>query len=167
MQLDEWLCIGIPDDVMEQASAWLARLDADHVSLEQRQRLSRWLDADPLHRWAFEELSQLYARAATLSQVRAQIDAPQVLLFPQAPKPAARAPASDACASAARGMRWQAVAVLTLIAIGLGFGIEPPGDTAATRGLYLQPLPVQPAAPVPHTAPARAVPTNPGFGGGD
>ncbi|MFI2810956.1 FecR/PupR family sigma factor regulator [Microbulbifer sp. M83] len=135
MQLDEWLCIGIPDEVQEQASAWLARLDADHVSLDERQRLSRWLDADPTHRWAFDELSQLYARAATLSTVRARIDAPRVLLFPQpatprAPSPSAP-PADTAAAASAPSFRqqWQPVVAMALIAIGLVLSLgQPPAS---------------------------------------
>lgn len=157
MQLDEWLCIGIPDQVMDQASAWLARLDADHVSLEERRGLSRWLDDDPLHRWAFEELSQLYARAATLSQVRAQIDAPKVLLFPKVPKPA---PATDAWPSSPAGTRWQAVAVLLLIAMGLGFGMHQPRDASDSPSGYLQLSPLQQSVPVHAVAPTGAVSSN-------
>ncbi|WP_250460389.1 FecR/PupR family sigma factor regulator [Microbulbifer litoralis] len=136
MQLDEWLCIGIPEDVLEQASAWLARLDADHVSLDERQRLSVWLDEDPLHRWAFEELSQLYARAATLSQVRGQIAAPRVLMFPQpAPVPAPASPTptgeGDTDHTAPRPLRWQPVVALVLIAIGLVLSQQPAQPAAA------------------------------------
>lgn len=132
MQLDEWLGIGIPDEVMEQASAWLARLDADHVSLDERQRLSVWLDEDPLHRWAFEELSLLYARAATLSRVRGQIDAPKVMIFPHATPRSAPHATSQAAAEAeparTRGGQWQFVIALLLIAVGLSFAVRGPID---------------------------------------
>ncbi|WGL15547.1 FecR/PupR family sigma factor regulator [Microbulbifer bruguierae] len=156
MQLDEWLCIGIPDEVMDQASAWLARLDADHVSLDERQRLSVWLDEDPLHRWAFEELSQLYARTATLSQVRGQIDAPQVFLFPQTPPPVTGAPATDVWPSPSRRANWQAIAVLLLIAVGLGFGIHNPATS--------KPATVQKHTPQQHIPLNQSpTPTRPGF----
>ncbi|WP_346838409.1 DUF4880 domain-containing protein [Microbulbifer sp. SAOS-129_SWC] len=129
MQLDEWLCIGIPDDVMEQASAWLARLDADHVSLDERQQLSVWLDEDPLHRWAFEELSQLNARVASLSHVRGQIHAPQVMIFPQVIT-ASASPATDCAVSYRHNRRRHSVVALLLIAVGLAFALQAPHSPA-------------------------------------
>lgn len=128
MRLDEWLCFGIPDEVMEQASAWLARLDADHVSLAERQRLSAWLDKDPLHRWAFEELSQLYARVATLGPVRGQIDAPKVLIFPSPQTSPQQVSAADLGTSAANRHQWYFVVALLLILVGLGFATRGPAN---------------------------------------
>lgn len=125
MQLDEWLCIGIPDDIMEQASAWLARLDADHVSLAERRQLAVWLDEDPLHRWAFDELSQLNARVASLSHVRGQIHAPKVMLFPQAVTPQYQPAIETGTASRTRN-RWQSLATLLLIAVGIGLALNAP-----------------------------------------
>lgn len=137
MQLDEWLCIGIPDDVMEQASAWLARLDADHVSLGERRQLAVWLDEDPLHRWAFEELSQLYARVASLSHVRGQIHAPQVMIFPQVATPQQQ-PAIESGPAPTPGNRWQSVAALLLIAAGLVLALQGPAGTSG-ESLHYQP----------------------------
>ncbi|WP_237068013.1 FecR/PupR family sigma factor regulator [Microbulbifer guangxiensis] len=137
MQLDEWLCIGIPDDVMEQASAWLARLDADHVSLDERRQLAVWLDDDPLHRWAFEELSQLYARAASLSHVRGQIHAPQVMIFPQVATPRQQ-PAIEVGPAPAPGNRWQSVIALLLIVAGLALALRGPGGTSGET-IHYQP----------------------------
>lgn len=138
MQLDEWLCIGIPDDVMEQASAWLARLDADHVSLDERQRLSVWLDEDPLHRWAFEELSLLYARVSTLGGVRAQIDAPRVMIFPHAAPPQ-ETPAPPAGPSHPHGNQWQSVVALVLIAVGLVLAMRGPAEAPPEPAPYSVP----------------------------
>ena len=133
MQLDEWLCIGIPEEVLDQASAWLARLDADHVSLAERQLLSRWLDEDPTHRWAFDELSQLFARTATLSQARSQVNAPRVLLFPQ-PSPAATEPTATSTSPMPAGTgandtgplsyHWQSVVAILLIVAGITLSLS-------------------------------------------
>lgn len=128
MQLDEWLCIGIPDEVMDEASAWLARLDADHVSLDERQQLSVWLDEDPLHRWAFEELSLLFARVSTLGGVRGQIDAPRVLIFPHAAPPQ-ESVATVTAPSQGSGHQWQHAAALLLIVLGLVFALRGPAET--------------------------------------
>ncbi|GAA5525497.1 hypothetical protein Maes01_02067 [Microbulbifer aestuariivivens] len=129
MQLDEWLCIGIPEDVMEQASAWLARLDADHVSLDEQQLLAAWLDEDPLHRWAFEELSQLYARVASLSHMRGQIHAPRVMIFPQV-SPPPQPPVTQY--AQIHAPHWQSVLALVLIAAGLILALTLQGPAAAT-----------------------------------
>lgn len=145
MQLDEWLCIGIPEEVLEQASAWLARLDADHVSLAERQLLSRWLDEDPTHRWAFDELSQLFARTATLSQVRNQVKAPRVLLFPQptasVTEPVATTPAPMLEGTSANDAppaprHWQSVVAILLIVTGITLSLShtPSGSTPPSLG---------------------------------
>ena len=139
MQLDEWLCIGIPDDVMEQASAWLTRLDADHVSLDERRQLSVWLDEDPLHRWAFEELSQLYARVASLSHVRGQIHAPQVMIFPQVAAPQNQ-PAVETGAVPEPGSHWQSLIALLLIAVGIGLALSGPSELPREPAHYEQSL---------------------------
>src|SRR5437879_3527939 len=49
----------LPDvsEVERQASEWIARLNADDVSADDRARFEVWRDAHPLHARAYDELS--------------------------------------------------------------------------------------------------------------
>jgi len=53
----------IPDAarVEEEASMWIARLEADDVSAEDRARFAAWRDAHPAHARAYEELSATWS----------------------------------------------------------------------------------------------------------
>jgi len=48
--------------VEQEASEWIARLDADDVTAEDRARFETWRRAHPCHARAFEELSQTWHR---------------------------------------------------------------------------------------------------------
>jgi len=48
--------------VEQEASEWIARLDADDVTAEDRARFETWRRAHPCHARAFEELSQTWNR---------------------------------------------------------------------------------------------------------
>ena len=64
MSLEEWMAIGIPDDIADEAMEWIAILDSDVCSLRQQQDFQHWLDIDPIHLWAFEELSEFWAKTS-------------------------------------------------------------------------------------------------------
>lgn len=56
--------------VKAQASQWLARLESDEVSREDRQAFAVWLQADPSHRDEFERLKDLWGDMNILTQIR-------------------------------------------------------------------------------------------------
>ncbi|MEH6548380.1 MAG: DUF4880 domain-containing protein [Pseudomonadales bacterium] len=68
MSIDDWIGSGIPDEVMEAAAVWVARLDDEDTSLQTRQDFFSWLDNNPMHRWAYEEISESWARMSTLQK---------------------------------------------------------------------------------------------------
>lgn len=61
-----------PQLVIDQASAWVVRLDGDDVSDADYEGLEAWLNQSPHHRPAFEEAEGLWA---ALDQDRAALDA--------------------------------------------------------------------------------------------
>lgn len=63
MSLEEWVGIGIPDEIVEQAISWITILDSDDTTLEQEIEFYQWLEKDSIHRWAFEELSEFWAKS--------------------------------------------------------------------------------------------------------
>lgn len=82
MSLDEWVGYGIPEEVIKAALKWLARLDTQQISEIEQQEFFRWLDEDPTHRWAFEELSEIWAKTSILKDQEHLIEKSQVLYFP-------------------------------------------------------------------------------------
>lgn len=82
MSIDEWHGYGIPDDVIEAATKWLATLDSENVSLQQREEFMHWLDEDPTHRWAYEELAEIWAKTSLLQDTQHLIEQSRVLNFP-------------------------------------------------------------------------------------
>lgn len=56
----------LPDErqVFQEASEWVARLQADDVTAEDRARFETWRSAHPLHRRTFEELTGTWNRFA-------------------------------------------------------------------------------------------------------
>lgn len=79
---DDWLGQNIPDNIMEDAAHWMALLDSNECTPADRVAFARWLSADPLHQGGFEELSEVWARLHTLSDVPALVDHPDVIPFP-------------------------------------------------------------------------------------
>jgi transmembrane sensor len=51
----------ISDDVLDQATAWIARLRSDHASAADRQAFSAWLMADVAHAAAFDRMLELWS----------------------------------------------------------------------------------------------------------
>ncbi|TKB45596.1 FecR/PupR family sigma factor regulator [Thalassotalea mangrovi] len=66
MSLEEWLAIGVPDEVADEAMQWIAKLDSEGFDLEQQEAFQAWLSADATHLWAFEELSEFWAKTSFL-----------------------------------------------------------------------------------------------------
>ncbi len=112
MSIDDWVGVGIPEETLEEATVWISRLDSEQLSAEQQRTFSRWLDADLMHRWAFEELSELWAKVATLSDIRHMVDESQVLKFPHVQaQQEARAPVGPSW--------WQSASAIALVLLGL------------------------------------------------
>ena len=82
MSIDEWVGFEIPEEISDQAAQWIARLDSDSLNDEDYEQFSIWLEQDPVHRSAFEELSEMWARIGTLGEYKHQIHESKVLNFP-------------------------------------------------------------------------------------
>lgn len=62
MSLEEWLAIGVPDKVADEAMQWIAKLDSGELDHHEQEAFQAWLSADLTHLWAFEELSEFWAK---------------------------------------------------------------------------------------------------------
>ena len=80
--LTDWISGNIPDVVMDDAAAWMAVLDSERCNEADRLSFARWLDEAPSHRWAFEELSEVWARLHILSDVEPLLAQDKVVAFP-------------------------------------------------------------------------------------
>jgi ferric-dicitrate binding protein FerR (iron transport regulator) len=111
MSIDEWIGSGIPEDISDEAAHWIARLDSDSVDANDWHEFSIWLNKDPQNPWAFEELSEMWARLETLGDLQHMLDKSKVLHFPLSPElPQNTIPVlSD----------WQSITAMVLISIGL------------------------------------------------
>jgi len=114
MSLDEWLGRGIPDAVMDAAIDWIVALDESEPDLQLQQRFATWLDADPLHRWAFEELSRAWSRTRALRAVSDRIERSQLILFPAPPEaaPPPLGPSAEETALVDERLYWLSLAFL-------------------------------------------------------
>lgn len=70
MSLDEWLGIGLPEEIVEDAIVWVAKLDGDTVANKEKQAFFLWLDAAPEHQWAYEEISEAWSKLKGLQAVK-------------------------------------------------------------------------------------------------
>jgi ferric-dicitrate binding protein FerR (iron transport regulator) len=82
MVIDEWICAGLPDDVVDSATAWVARLDNPPIPADELVQFFDWLDGDPQHRWAYEEISQAWGRTQSLQAMSSELQRSEVLVFP-------------------------------------------------------------------------------------
>jgi len=57
-------------EVEEEAATWVWRLDDEHVSAELHAEFERWLDRDPRHRRAFEELGGIWQSLDDLAEAK-------------------------------------------------------------------------------------------------
>ncbi|RZJ91419.1 MAG: DUF4880 domain-containing protein [Brevundimonas sp.] len=58
------------EEIAAQAAAWVVRLRADDVGLEDWDAATAWLNADPAHRRAFDEAEGLWSAADALASAR-------------------------------------------------------------------------------------------------
>lgn len=86
--LGDWVAQEIPQPITDDAAGWMALLDSERCNEADRLAFARWLDEDPRHRWAFQELSEVWAQLRTLGDVRPMMDRAQVRRLPSA-RPAA------------------------------------------------------------------------------
>lgn len=114
--LTEWVGQDIPEAILEDAARWLAMLDSERCDEADRGSFARWLDEDPRHQWAFEELSEVWARLRTLADIEPLLDQAKVVRLPAAQ------PAGPAAGSEQRVSRhdWSAVAAMAIVALGVG-----------------------------------------------
>ena len=115
--LTDWISNNIPDVVMDDAAHWMAILDSERCNEADRLSFARWLDEDPSHRWAFKELSEVWARLHTLSDIEPLLDKGNVMPFPGV-RPRTNAPAE--LRATPRGSRdWSTLVVSLIVAIGV------------------------------------------------
>jgi len=82
MSLDEWLGIGLPDDIVEEAIVWVAKLDGGEINVEEKQAFFAWLDSAPEHQWAYEEISEAWSKLRGLQAVKESLIRSEVLHLP-------------------------------------------------------------------------------------
>lgn len=111
----DWIGENIPDNIMEDAASWMALLDSGSCTPADRLTFARWLNEDPRHQGAFEELSEIWARLRTLSDVPVMIEHPDVIPFPVEREVAAF---DDEVQAASKG-EWSALAASLLIIFGI------------------------------------------------
>jgi transmembrane sensor len=138
--LGDWVAQEIPQPVTDDAARWMALLDSERCNEADRLAFARWLDEDPRHRWAFQELSEVWAQLRTLSDVRPMMDRAQVRRLPTArPAPPAAAPTPRAPRREWSTILASAFAIVGLT-IHLGFNASAERfstGTAEVRGVLL------------------------------
>lgn len=139
--LDGWIGESVPDVIMDDAAAWLIMLDSESCNAADRIAFARWLGEDPTHQWAFEELSAIWARLHTLSEIKPRMDDAKIVRLPP-PRTA-----SDISIDTSRNGRknsWSVLAASLLVVVGIAADISARGpveeySTAAgeTRNVQL------------------------------
>lgn len=107
----------LPDErrVLEEASEWIARLQADDVTAEDRVHFEEWRDAHPLHRRTLDELTGTWNR---FMAARPLVNA--VAFGQSMNETAARAEADPAWARSRRyRLTWAAVLAVILVGFSL------------------------------------------------
>lgn len=129
-----WLGENVPEGILEDAAAWMALLDSDECAPADRLAFARWLAEDPMHQWGFEELSEVWARLHTLTDINHLVDHPKIVPFPD-PAAAERQAFPPAERDAGGRQEWSTLAAAALVVIGacihLVFGT--PGELHKTR----------------------------------
>lgn len=74
MSMEEWTGFSVPEPILEEASQWIAKLDAKHVSEQDRIAFTVWLASDPLHQTGYGELSDLWARSSVIKNFSHLVD---------------------------------------------------------------------------------------------
>lgn len=110
-----WLGENVPEGVMEDAAAWMALLDSEDCTPTERLAFARWLAEDPVHQWGFEELSEVWARLHTLTDINQLVDHPKVVPFPA---PAAAEKRAFPPEESGGHREWSTLAAAALVVIG-------------------------------------------------
>src|SRR6185437_16015150 len=102
----------IPDreEAERQASDWLARLNADDVSEEDRRRFAEWLRASPVHGKAYDALCATWRELEKSGPLVRAVYFSQAMIAASAPRPRRRRWAAAAAVAAS-------LAVIALVAI--------------------------------------------------
>lgn len=69
--LQDWFVEEIPEAIRRDAERWMVLLDSQRCGEAERQAFARWLEEDPRRRWAFEELSAVWAKLHMLAELPA------------------------------------------------------------------------------------------------
>lgn len=130
-RIPDWLGQNVPDVVMEDAASWMALLDSERSTEADRIGLARWLDEDPVHRWAFEELSEVWARLRTLSDIEPLLEQDKVVRLPSATP---SVPCADKSSLPEQRRDWSAAAAIAIVALGVAahFALIPASETFTT-----------------------------------
>lgn len=111
--VDEWIGEKIPEDILDEAAVWIARLDSDQATRHDRLAFARWLDKDPVHQHAFQELSPVWARMSTLGGIKNLIDNEKVVELTRHARASQEEVLQPGAAPA-----WQILAVLVFMVVG-------------------------------------------------
>jgi len=113
--LGDWAAQETPQPIADDAARWMALLDSERCNEADRLAFARWLDEDPRHRWAFQELSEVWAQLRTLSDVRPMMDEARVRRLPSSD------PVAPPAVHAARTPRreWSTLLASVLAVLGL------------------------------------------------
>ena len=115
--LQDWIVEEIPEAIRRDAERWLVLLDSERCGEAERLAFARWLEEDPRRRWAFEELSTVWAKLRTLSELPAlKRQAGVVDLFRSLPPPA-----QPGAERPFRASDRATVTAALLVALGLAF----------------------------------------------
>lgn len=114
------------DEIDRKASEWIARLNADDVSAEDRARFDAWCTAHPRHAQAYEELSRTWSELARTGPLVRAVSFGQAMHAASQPSSTRRrwalvAIAASVLASAlATGWYWHEIKTATLFETAIG-----------------------------------------------
>lgn len=114
-RVDGWLGQNVPENVMRDAAEWMVLLDSAECTATDRMAFARWLAEDPVHKWGFEELSEVWARVQTLSDISHITDDPNVALLPGREAAERRLHAASV---PARRREWSTLVAASLVTLG-------------------------------------------------
>lgn len=131
-RVDGWLGQNVPESVMQDAAEWMVLLDSSECTAADRMAFAQWLGEDPLHKWGFEELSEVWARLQTLTDASQFDDVPNVTALPGRKTAERRLHKS---AAPARRREWSTLAAVAVIVLGtvLHFLSDAPSKLHETR----------------------------------
>lgn len=115
-RVDGWLGQNVPESVMRDAAEWMVLLDSAECTATDRMAFAQWLAEDPVHKWGFEELSEVWARVQTLSDISHIIDQPNVTRLPGREAAERRLQAAP---DAKRHREWSTLAAVGMIVLGV------------------------------------------------